>query len=486
MVLAPVETMAVGRTHPHTVAMTTVGERTAAGGPGRAGAAAPQRSQLPAEAFAPAPPPRARTSVTRLVYRFALAGVLAMFLVSLATGLVSHRIATDQAVSDARQVAWITGHGIVEPVVTDGLLTQDPAAIAAVDRVVRASVLHNALTRVKIWRPDGTIVYSDEPRLLGAQFDLGAPQLGVLRTNTTEASVSDLDEAENQYEPRNTRLLEVYLRIHTPDRHRLLYEAYFSYDGVAASGRSTWLSFAIPAIGALLVLELVQIPLAISLARRLRSGQEERERLLRRAVESSDAERRRIASDLHDGVVQNFTGVSYALTAEVLRPSEQHSEVLASSAGQVRDGITALRSLLVDIYPPNLQESGLESALSDLLGQLRSRGITADLVTDVDVVLDPDAVRLLYRVAQEAVRNVLTHAHASTVVVRLEQGPGQVRLSVEDDGRGIDPEALAACAGEGHVGLRLLAGLTADADGTLDVWSAPGAGTCVTATLPLS
>ena len=68
------------------------------------------------------------------------------------------------------------------------------------------------------------------------------------------------------------------------------------------------MSFAVPAIGALLILELVQIPLAISLARRVRAGQEERERLLLRAVEASDAERRRIASDLHDGVVQNLTG----------------------------------------------------------------------------------------------------------------------------------------------------------------------------------
>lgn len=424
-------------------------------------------------------------SVGRLVYRFALAGLLAMFLVSLATGLVSRRIATEQAVSDARQIALITGVGIVQPSVTDALVAGDPEAVAALDSVVRSSVLRNSLVRVKIWRPDGTIVYSDESRLIGVQYVLGAAQLRILRTNAGTAQVSDLDEPENRFEPPGSKLLEVYERIHAPGGQKLLYETYFSYSGVAAAGRRAWLGFAVPAIGALLILELVQIPLAMSLARRVRAGQEERERLLRSAVEASDAERRRIASDLHDGVVQNFTGVSFALTAEILKPSERHGEVLASAAGQVRDGITALRSLLVDIYPPNLQEEGLESAVSDLLGQLRSRGISTELQVDLEVPLDPATVGLLYRTAQEAVRNVLSHAQASRVVLHLAGDSRQVRLSVEDDGRGSDPATLQESVGGGHVGLRLLAGLVADAGGSLDAFSAPGSGTCIVATVPM-
>ena len=476
MVLAPREGMAVRLASPHNEPMTTVGDRPATDG--RMWQSAPG-AHFPLAGGQPGGPtgPR-RTSVARLVYRFALAGLLTMFLVALATGLVSRHIATTQAVSDARDIAWITGNGIIQPALTDALADGDPNAIAALDPVVRSSVLRNSLVRVKIWRPDGTIVYSDEPRLIGRQFDLGAAEQRVLRTDNALAHVSDLEEEENQYEPPDAKLLEVYEPIEAPSGQKLLYEAYFSYSGVAADGRSTWLSFAVPAIGALLILELVQIPLAISLARRVRAGQEERERLLLRAVEASDAERRRIASDLHDGVVQNLTGVSFALTAEVLKPSPNHAEVLATSAAQVRDGITALRSLLVDIYPPNLAEEGIESAVTDLFGQLRSRGIATELQIDLDVALDIATAGLLYRTAQEAVRNVVSHAQASRVALHLDADAGQVRLSVEDDGRGIDPATLEDQVGDGHLGLRLLAGLIADAGGTLDAWSAPGAGTC--------
>ena len=439
--------------------MTTVGDRPATDG--RMWQSAPG-AHFPLAGGQPGGPtgPR-RTSVARLVYRFALAGLLTMFLVALATGLVSRHIATTQAVSDARDIAWITGNGIIQPALTDALADGDPNAIAALDPVVRSSVLRNSLVRVKIWRPDGTIVYSDEPRLIGRQFDLGAAEQRVLRTDNALAHVSDLEEEENQYEPPDAKLLEVYEPIEAPSGQKLLYEAYFSYSGVAADGRSTWLSFAVPAIG------------------------EERERLLLRAVEASDAERRRIASDLHDGVVQNLTGVSFALTAEVLKPSPNHAEVLATSAAQVRDGITALRSLLVDIYPPNLAEEGIESAVTDLFGQLRSRGIATELQIDLDVALDIATAGLLYRTAQEAVRNVVSHAQASRVVLHLDADAGQVRLSVEDDGRGIDPATLEDQVGDGHLGLRLLAGLIADAGGTLDAWSAPGAGTCLVARLPL-
>src|SRR4051812_49909078 len=84
---------------------------------------------------------------------------------------------------------------------------------------------------------------------------------------------------------------------------------------VAASGRRIWLSFLPALVLALLLLELLQVPLAWSLLRRVQAGQLEREALLRRAVDASDAERRRIAADLHDGVVQTLASVSYGLAA---------------------------------------------------------------------------------------------------------------------------------------------------------------------------
>src|SRR5207248_1277076 len=95
----------------------------------------------------------------------------------------------------------------------------------------------------------------------------------------------------------------------------LLFEAYFRYDAVTAGGRRSWNDFAPIMLVALIGLEALQIPLAWSMARRVRAGQQRQEVLLRRAIHASDAERRRIASDLHDGVVQDLASVSYSLAS---------------------------------------------------------------------------------------------------------------------------------------------------------------------------
>ena len=425
-------------------------------------------------------------SVARLVYRFTLAGLLAMFLVALGTGWFSRYVGTQQAIDDARHTGLLTGEGIVEPALTNDIVDMEPAAINRINTIIQRQILRSELVRVKIWRKDGVIIYSDEKRLVGRGFNLGAEERDVLLGGGIEAEVSDVRRPENEFDPHNTKLLEVYLPIHTPNGTPLLYEAYFKYSGVTNAGRRAWLNFAAPSLGALLLLELIQIPLAVSLARRVRDSHAERENLLRRAVDASDTERRRIASDLHDGIVQDLTGVSYALTAEARKSTSHRQEVISSSANQVRDSITSLRSLLVDIYPPNLQEEGLESALGDLLAKPRQRGVEGSLEVDLDAMLDPATASLLYRAAQEAIRNVVRHSAASMVRIHLGRDGDRVTLTVDDDGRGFDPQELAAATDDGHVGLRLLAGLIADASGEMEVYSAPGAGTAVTVFLPLS
>jgi signal transduction histidine kinase len=257
---------------------------------------------------------------------------------------------------------------------------------------------------------------------------------------------------------------------------------------VSASGSRIWHSFAPVAIGGLVALELVQIPLAWSLARRLRDRQRERERLLRQALEASDTERRRIASDLHDGVVQDLAGVAYSLagSSRSTQLPAPTAALLDSSAEQVRDSIKSLRSLLVDIYPPKLDDAGLASALTDLVAGAQHRGVETRLDTDgLPEPLPQQVSRVLWRAAQEAVRNAITHAHASTLTVVAAGRDGVATLDVVDDGRGFAPAELPQRVDEGHVGLRGLTDLVRDAGGDVRVQSAPGAGTRVHVEVPL-
>jgi signal transduction histidine kinase len=423
-----------------------------------------------------------------LLLRFALAGLIALVTVAVATALISRRVAEREGVSEAQRIAWTSGRGVVQPALTEGVPAMDPEALSALDQVVRDAVLSGSLVRVKLWAADGTIVYSDDSRLIGEQFTLDAEELALFGSDRTVAEISNLDEPENRFEQPQQRLLETYTPVETPAGTPLLFEAYFRYDGVVDIGRDVWISFAPVTLGALLLLQLVQLPLAWSLARSLRRSQQQRELLLSHAVEASERERRRIARDLHDGVVQDLTGVSYELAAAARRadPTSADRVVYEAASGRVRDSIGSLRSLLVDIYPPNLRHEGLRTGLENLLVGLASRGLTTELTVELDdAELADHITALLYRGAQEALRNVATHAGASAVRVVVAETAGRAVLVVEDNGRGFDPTTAGAISGDGHVGLRALADLVAEAGGTVTVASGEGTGTEIRVEVPL-
>jgi two-component system, NarL family, sensor kinase len=425
----------------------------------------------------------APVSVRTLMMRFVLTGFVALIAVALVTALVSRNVGTDQAIDDAKRVTWISSQGVVAPELTQDVLEGRAAALDRLDEAVREYVLRGSLVRVKIWDDTGGIVYSDEPRLIGETFEVGTDMRSVFLTGEAHAEVSDLSGPENRYEVE-TKLLEVYQPIETIDGTPLVFEAYFRYSGVTDVGRRLWGQFAPIAIGSLVALQLVQFPFAWRMARRLESGQRERERLLQQAIDASDAERRRIASDLHDGVVQDLTGVSLGLAALGRGDHIDPAEAERASAS-VRNSVKSLRSLLVEIYPPNLADEGLETAVGDLLSGLPIRGIATDLTVDVDETRVSDgAANLAYRVVQEALRNVVSHAGATAVRVVLRSDDGGINVTVDDNGRGFDADDAAQRSRDGHVGLRALGGLLADSGGTFEVLSAPETGTRVLAVVP--
>jgi signal transduction histidine kinase len=108
--------------------------------------------------------------------------------------------------------------------------------------------------------------------------------------------------------------------------------------------------------------------------------------------------------------------------------------------------------------------------------------VETDLDAEPELHLEPGVEAVLFRAAQEALRNVLRHAEANTVNVRLRASEGLAVLEVEDDGRGL---TIAPADREEHFGLRMLEDLARDSDGQLDIDSAPGRGTLVRLAIPL-
>jgi signal transduction histidine kinase len=439
------------------------------------------------EALRPRRRPRGPGSIAAAVLQFAITGTVVVLLLGFVAVELLRNTGTSEAINDAKRVTRLAGRGIVAPNVPPGIERGDPRAIAALDRVVRGRVLSSDVVRVKLWDASGRILYSDEHRLIGFQTPLGKEDLEALRTGRAAAEVSDLSRPENRFERPHKKLLEVYLGVKTQQGQPLLFESYQRFSSISASGQRLWQRFLPALIGALVLLELAQIPLAYSLARRLRRGQEEREALLRRAIDASSMERRRIAGDLHDGVVQNLAGVSFGLSAaaEQLPAGSSVRSAVEDGAVEARRTVRELRTLLVDIYPPTLQRSGLEAALADLLDGIRSGGCDARLSVPSGLALPQESEALLFRAAQEALRNVRRHADATRVDVTVEADGESAALVVSDDGRGFDDDAIGSAA-NGHFGLRMMGDLVRDRGGQFEVESAPGEGTRVRAEVPLS
>ena len=427
---------------------------------------------------------RQAPSVAGPVAQFVIAGLAAVALFLLGSLLVLRELGRREAVRDAREFAELVGQGIVEPTLTDGLLRNDRSQLARLDSLVQERVLGERIVRVKLWSRDGRIVYSDEPRLIGSVYALGADKQAALRSGATEVEVSDLSEPENRFERAYGSLHEVYTRVRTPNGTPLLFETYQESDSSVTTGRNVWLPFAVPLLGSLLLLWLVQVPLAVRLARGLRSAQQERESLLVRSLEATADERRRIAADLHDGAVQDLAGVTYSLNATATRAPADIAADLRRAASRTRAAIRQLRTLLVAIHPPNLHTAGLEAALNDLLASLDADGVACELDVPDDLQVSTDTELLLFRAANEALRNVERHAAAAHVTVRVDEPDGKVRLEVSDDGAGFESSELERRRAEGHVGLALLEELAERAGGSVSIVSTPGKGTSFVLEVP--
>lgn len=420
----------------------------------------------------------------RRVFAQLLLGVVAAIVVVGVLGaLAARQLAEREAVNDAATMAGILAEAVVQPAMSPELMAGDAAAVAAFDTVIRRSVYGDEIVRVKLWGPQGKVVYADEPQLIGRTFELGEEKAAALAGPTTVAEVSDLADSENAFETGD-KLVEVYRPVWAPDGEPALFEIYVSYDPVSARTGQLWRGFAGVTASSLVLLVLVVAPLVLHLVRRLGRAEAHRVALLQRAVDAGADERRRIAATLHDGPVQELAATSFTVAGASSTAASRGDTSLArdldAAATAVRASIRSLRTLLVDLHPPSLERSGVVAALADLAQSVRAEDVVVHLDSDPEdeLALTPEAQRLVHRVAQECVRNAAAHAGPASVTVALHRtGAGSVTLDVVDDGRGFDVEQVLVDPEPGHLGTRVLADVSSVPGATLRVATAPGAGT---------
>lgn len=205
------------------------------------------------------------------------------------------------------------------------------------------------------------------------------------------------------------------------------------------------------------------------------------ERALRESERAAAAqqERSRLARDLHDSITQALFAA--ALKAEALTQDEAIPAGSAETAEQVRrltrGALAQMRTLLLELRAQSLEEVPIEQLLRNVAEATEGRADVAVTVTlRGDGAPPPELHTAIYRVAQEALNNVVRHSGATSAYVELVSGPGRVRLLVRDDGCGFEPGPLPSA----HYGLRSMRERAAEVGGELRLVSAPGEGTLVT------
>lgn len=419
------------------------------------------------------------------VAQFVGVGLLTIVAVLLLTSRLAASAAEEEALAESQRLNAVLARSVAGPGIGPDLVAGEADAIDRFDRQVKARLLVGDVERVTIWDADGRVVYSNAFRLIGVTFPLDAEHRAVLAEGGTGHELSDPDAPENRAARATSEAGETpaQVRIFTRipgafEGEPLLFEGYYTFSDIEVRRQHIYEAFRWITVGGPLLLLLLVTPVVWGLARRLSVSANDRARLLRSALDASDAERRRIARDLHDGVVQDLVGTAYSTSALAHESQLTHRQRtrLHGIADSLRESLTALRSLQAEIHPPDLHVKGLQAALDDLIAPAESAGIEATVsVHGVEGASD-ERITLVWRVAQEAVRNALRHADASTIVVTARGDARRLVLEVVDDGTGFDPRAPREPE---SFGLRGLESLVRDAGGRLGVRSAEGEGTTV-------
>jgi PAS domain S-box-containing protein len=219
----------------------------------------------------------------------------------------------------------------------------------------------------------------------------------------------------------------------------------------------------------------------------------ENARLLNEARDKAGLEeRQRLARELHDSVTQALFSMSLiARSAEMMMlrentPPAQILEKLSDLRQLTQGALAEMRALIFELRPGALEEEGLVEALRKHAAAIQGRELLpVQLVVDPEQTiprLKPAAEEALYRISQEAVHNVVKHARATQVEIRVGTRDGNIVLEVQDNGSGFNTDSVPA----GHMGLGTMRERAEALGGQYIVRSAPGEGTTITVLLPLA
>jgi PAS domain S-box-containing protein len=212
-----------------------------------------------------------------------------------------------------------------------------------------------------------------------------------------------------------------------------------------------------------------------------------RGQIIANAVLSEDRERKRIATELHDGLGQMLTAISlsHGSIKNVEALDEKSRTNYYATIKMIKQAMDENRSISHNLMPQAIADYGYVSAVEQLIDNLHnSSSVALEFFTNLPEERLPEHLeRNLYRITQEAVNNIVRHAHAATGVVQLMKYPDLLILTIEDDGQGFDARTMSKT---GHLGLQSIKTRSEAIGGALEIDSRPGNGTSITLQISLA
>lgn len=412
-------------------------------------------------------------AVRSAILRFLLTGLVVLLAVSIPATFWVRTVSHDLAKQEVLQLTQQLADYVIGPVLTAELMAGQRTAVERTRSRLVPWMTDEDILRIKVWDAEGTILYSDVNELIGATFPLEPWARDLLAGGPNVATLGPQEEGENIYEAGSGDLLEVYVLAGAGTDQPLLFEVYFDDEVLRGPERKMLLGVTPVFLVAMGGLQAAQLIPAVRLARRVQRYQRARRALLQQAIEAGEQERARLARHLHDDIVQDLAGLAYVLD------SVDFPDGAVSPSGVLQGSIRKLREVTSDLYSKPLGCAELPAALAVLVERTRSQGIRTIVDMDEPVDLEDDQATMLYRIAREALMNIMKHANAKNVQLRLKSSGGSWSLRISDDGQGFD---VVRGAEREHFGLRMMADAAELVGARLELASTLGGGTSISVT----
>jgi signal transduction histidine kinase len=309
--------------------------------------------------------------VAASVARFAVAGFMVTLALGAVIGVLAERAGAAQVTRSFQRLADVVADAVVAPHLTPALLHGDLSAQEALRTTVTRLVNRGPVVDVRVWDAAGRTVWADDPQLIGQTTPLPDDLQWALDGQSSVVCSEEGPPSTGSGAAADPGdLLTVYAGVQNEDATPLLVALSERYRDMQIIAKRDWFRFGPASLGALLLLELLQIPFVWSLVRRLRRRQAEAEAaLLQTAANSAEITRRRITSEVHDHVIQDLTGLTYDLDAARLRGRPRNADdalLLDRTASEVRQSIADLRTLVVGLAPARVLAGDPTRALGPL------------------------------------------------------------------------------------------------------------------------